>query len=1253
MNVGGFRAARARAAVAEGAAQAARFAQTGDIRALERAAAALRRALALTPENDPGFPERLSDLGDILSRTFDSTDDRALLDEALALQARAVRAAPPGHPAAGRARTSRGIVLMNDFRVGGPPEHLDQAADLFGEAVALLPDGDPLAVLALSNHAEAHRQRYVRDGEVADLREHAVKLRAVVAATPADDSYFLFRTAKLAAALVLVSDEPGAREELGRALDTIRAGLPGVPEPMRREIHLIAGALLYGEPPSLDEEQLAAMREIFGSLRQQGTTGAGLRAAVLGDLGSGIVAQAMESGRIEDVDGAIAMLRDALAEAPQGHPGRPALLTNLGRMLGQRMEWSGELGGVDEVIAVLDQAVDAAPADHPERGLYLANLGNALALKHGAEGGDALLRRLTDVYRQAVERTASDHPERAIALTGLAAARFAAYERWGRRADLDASVEGDRAAVDATPADHAYRPLYLANLGTALGRRHEMTGSVADLDEAIAVMRECVALTPPMHPHRGGWTSALATVLVMRFDRTGEREALEEAIGAYRRALELAPKGHVHRHMILTNLGRALTRQDTPEALQEAVEVTRAAAAAAPAANTGAAIGLATALLLLFVQLEDATLTADERRALTLSLLRDDEPPSVQGLVARRRLQRTELLDEAVAILQELVRKAPAGTRARARAAGQLGMALRLRSLLTGKGRQLDRAVRALREAVDGAVEDEPVLSISRLHLAEALADRWERSGDERDRAEAVEQFAASAAVATAAPAWRAGVAMRWGAFVAEHEGPAAAADAFATAVGLLDAAAWRGMARQDQERALAEFQGLAADAAACAIAAGRPERAVELLEQGRGVLLAQIIDARPVHDELERRAPSLAARLVEIQDGLDTVEDLDRRHVLAREREETLAEIRALPGLADFLLPPPFTRLRAAAQDGPVVVVNVSDHRCDALVVTAEGVGLVPLPGLRAQAVAETAAAFVEALDAYAHDDDPDPGLLDRVPATLDWLAERVGRPVLAALGLHAQPQGVWPRLWWCPTGALSLLPLHAVALDVAVSSYTPTLRALAHAREDAGPHAEGRPLLVALPSTPGEDDLPGAEREGEAVRRMLRDTLPLVGADAVRAAVLDALPSSPWVHFACHAEQDPAAPSEGRLVLHDGPLTVRELAATRLDRAEFAFLSGCETSRGGDLLADECVSLAATVQLAGYPSVIGTLWPIADLHAPGLVEDVYAMMTSGGTREPDPRAAALGLHLAVRALRERHPDAPVLWAPFTHIGP
>jgi hypothetical protein len=67
-------------------------------------------------------------------------------------------------------------------------------------------------------------------------------------------------------------------------------------------------------------------------------------------------------------------------------------------------------------------------------------------------------------------------------------------------------------------------------------------------------------------------------------------------------------------------------------------------------------------------------------------------------------------------------------------------------------------------------------------------------------------------------------------------------------------------------------------------------------------------------------------------------------------------------------------------------------------------------------------------------------------------------------------------------------------------------------------------------------------------------------------------------------------------------------------------AFLSGCETSRGGDVLTDEAVSIAASVQLAGFPHVIGSLWPISDLHAPAVAEEVYTVLTAGGTRSRTP---------------------------------
>jgi hypothetical protein len=53
----------------------------------------------------------------------------------------------------------------------------------------------------------------------------------------------------------------------------------------------------------------------------------------------------------------------------------------------------------------------------------------------------------------------------------------------------------------------------------------------------------------------------------------------------------------------------------------------------------------------------------------------------------------------------------------------------------------------------------------------------------------------------------------------------------------------------------------------------------------------------------------------------------------------------RTLPGLEDFLLPKKFGQLSEAAQSGPVVVINVHQSRCDALIVIADLKEVIHVP--------------------------------------------------------------------------------------------------------------------------------------------------------------------------------------------------------------------------------------------------------------------------------------------------------------------
>ena len=69
-----------------------------------------------------------------------------------------------------------------------------------------------------------------------------------------------------------------------------------------------------------------------------------------------------------------------------------------------------------------------------------------------------------------------------------------------------------------------------------------------------------------------------------------------------------------------------------------------------------------------------------------------------------------------------------------------------------------------------------------------------------------------------------------------------------------------------------------------------------------------------------------------------------EQRQELAGEWETLVRQARQRPGLEHVFARPGFAELSAAAADGPVVILNISGYRCDALIVTDGGLGTVPL---------------------------------------------------------------------------------------------------------------------------------------------------------------------------------------------------------------------------------------------------------------------------------------------------------------------
>ncbi|KAF8599505.1 hypothetical protein BDV93DRAFT_449285 [Ceratobasidium sp. AG-I] len=184
----------------------------------------------------------------------------------------------------------------------------------------------------------------------------------------------------------------------------------------------------------------------------------------------------------------------------------------------------------------------------------------------------------------------------------------------------------------------------------------------------------------------------------------------------------------------------------------------------------------------------------------------------------------------------------------------------------------------------------------------------------------------------------------------------------------------------------------------------------------------------------------------------------------------------------------------------------------------------------------------------------------------------------------------------------------------------------------------------MTPLPGTIAE--LTGIEEifHGATITRLEEDL-------ATPAAVLAGMKERSWVHLACHAMQNPTNPINSAFYLHGGTLDLATITQKQLEHAELAFLSACQTATGDASLSEEAVHLAAGMLMAGYRSVIATMWSIGDDDAPLIAEKVYGHLLEAGT--PDAQRAAVAVHKATACLREKvGMKAFAKWVPYIHMG-
>ncbi|WP_326796893.1 CHAT domain-containing protein [Streptomyces sp. NBC_01808] len=1019
------------------------------------------------------------------------------------------------------------------------------------------------------------------------------------------------------------------------------------------------------------------------------------RLLTLAGLGRQLLLRHLDTYEADDLHAAVGIARDVRAQLPPGSPHLAVCLSTLANGLLMLRQVEGATPEeCDEVVDVCRLAVSGHPRGAAEAG---HDLGMALVLRYQHTGRAEDLHEAIAVFTQAL-RTAEDPGETAALRNALGNALRARHVATGDPADLDEAL---RLTAPSGTAEGAAAGQELPLISPAMAlynnymRAPETRG--ADLDEALRQLRHAETLMPQNHPDRSSALDDLGLVLMACYQRSGKSEELNEAVRVHRESVALTRDGHAMLGLRLLNLAAALSLRhrltEDGDDLREAQECRHRAAALPGIGPAHEAARLSSTALGVMAGSERAAeplARLDEavglfREALALT-------PAGDPALSRRRhnlavallsrfshTQRSEDAHEARELADAVVAMLPAnspelpGALTVAASARQVSP----RAVLSSAAR--DEVVALYRRAAEAAPPGHPTRTSRLMNLGNAL--RGPLLGRRRrpaDLAEAAGLCREAALEQQCPPAVRLEAAQTWGEIRAELGDWEGALDGYVVAVDLLPAVAPRHLVRDDQEFLLSRTVGLGAAAAACAVRCGRPGLGVGLLEQARGVILSHAFDADSDLTRLRETAPDLADRFDELREALDTATGgpglldegpsasdgarTDLRQRLAAEWRDLVTRIRAEHPELGLLRPVrdwDERELRATAAAGPVVLVNVSPYGSDALVVTERSIDAVPLPGLTPQTAAARLKTFENALTRI---DAPETSRKQAqhaqrdVRETLAWLWEAVTGPVLDRLPAAT-------RVWWSPGGLLGTLPLHAAApadagpgaLDRVISSYTPTLRALHHARLRTARPAGTGTLVVSVAQAAGHAPLPGALREAGHLARVVPRATLLADASATHSAVVSALPRHAYAHFACHALGDLERASGSRLVLHDHaerPLTVRDLARLRLPSVRLAYLSACATLHTRPELADEAVHIVSAFQMAGFPHVVGSLWHVDDVIGAQVALSVYESLTRGdGTLDADRTAEAL--HRAVRGLRDTYPQTPSLWACQVHAGP
>ncbi|KAF3104882.1 hypothetical protein TWF102_002647 [Orbilia oligospora] len=978
--------------------------------------------------------------------------------------------------------------------------------------------------------------------------------------------------------------------------------------------------------------------------------------AILSVLSQLLLVRYRQSYDFDDINKAIKIGEEALAIMPddQDYLGKAKSLRYLATCFGARFERADNLEDLNMAIGLGEKAVIAACKSGPEQEEEeekeeeeaLQFLAVAFVEKSRRTENVDYLQKATESYQKALKILKilpRDDAKILKVLSNLASCYSETFHRTRNLDDLHAAIQANTEALELTPHNSPERASLLGNAAVCFHPKFDESGDLQDLHIAVKKSKEALKLAAPDNPDRIKMMVNLSSQLGRRFEITGNLDDLQLSIKASQEAVSIMPadrEGFDGR--CFGNLATALDGRFQ---------------------RTGNFDDLNSAIGAIEEVIKMTSNDIVHKAGFLLNL---------GGYLLHKFIKTRDIADinKSVETMNQALEMTPQHARDRPVVLSRLGNAYALRFSKTKNLDDLHLAIRRGEEALAEIPHNHPYRAEILLRLAVSLMNKFKHSNSIHDLEKLLTLSREASGFLHAPLPTRMRAAKCAFLVQTRNEMWIEAACTAELSIKLLPLIAPRQLKQRDQQHMLEKFAGLASDGAATILKAGKDvHRALKLLELGRGVITGLRFGARTDLSELRLQYPELAGRFEQLRSVLDSgtaagalvsLEEIDVNYNANIEFEEIIDSIRSLPNFENFLLPPGVDELMGAACQGPIVIINVSSFRCDAFLIESSVIRSLHLPNLRKKDI-ERNVEFMKSMrsiHALPHD------VIRQLSRMLEWLWDAAVNPVLNELKFSAPPlNDNWPRVWWIPTGQLSLLPLHAAGyhaqeaingsgptpgkynttLDRVVSSYSSSIKALLYSRQNSQNSELGldEALLVSMDETPGHPDLEYAAEEVSALANLLPSQITTVKLKRPsKQTILNSLKSCSIFHFAGHGESNPSDPSKSSLLASDwqeNPLTVDDLIESdfRQQSPLLAYLSACSTSNNSaEKLQDEAIHLVTACQLAGFKHVVGSLWEVSDKYCVVAAEEIYKTIIEDGVINGD--KIALGVHKATRRLRE-----------------